>query len=83
LLQTKFISSESFIVRKYTHKFSLIQCHSFGHSHKSKREDGVTIVLGLVIAYSWVQAEDAITIVHLTICITTWEWNPEYGNVLS
>jgi len=29
--------------------------------------------LGLVIAHCWVQADDAITIVHLTICKTTWE----------
>ena len=33
----------------------------------------MTIALGLVIAHHWVQAEYAITIVHLTIFKTTWE----------
>ena len=42
----------------------------------------MTIALGLVITHRWVQAENAITIVHLPIYKTTWEWNPEYENVL-
>jgi len=43
----------------------------------------MTVALGLVITHCWVQAVNAITIVHLTICKTTWEWNHEYENVLS
>ena len=38
---------------------------------------------GLLITHSGIQAVRAVAKEGLTICKTTWEWNPEYSNVLN